>query len=400
MLTALLVVLALGVGLVLGAATAWQLAQRHFAPRNAALRDTLAAVSAQALRENNEAFLALADARLSQGRDQAEQTRAHDERTLATLLGPVQESLVRVDAQLRAVEHQRERAYGGLLEQVEGMRRAHAELRAETAQLVTALRAPQVRGRWGEMQLRRVVEAAGAVEHVHFAEQVHAVGDGGAQRPDLVVTLADGKQIVVDAKAPFAAWLEAMEATDETQRASRMRAHARHLREHVKLLSAKQYPHGLATSPEFVVLFVPADTFLDAALREDPTLLDDAFARDVVLATPSTLVALLRTVGYCWRSERLAENAQAISETATELYSRLGTLGSHFDRLGGSLSKAVGAYNDAIGSLETRVLVSARRLADMRVSDDPLPSPRALHDAPRPLTAPELTAPELTGRTG
>jgi DNA recombination protein RmuC len=391
MITALLVLLGLVVGIALGAAGAWRLARQQRSTEEAALRETFTAVSAQALRENNEAFLALADARLTRGREHAEDAMARDEKTLAALLAPVQESLGRVDAQLRAVENQRERAYGGLLEQVEGMRRAQADLRAETTQLVSALRAPQVRGRWGEMQLRRVVEAAGAVEHVHFAEQVHSVTDDGVQRPDLVVTLADGKHIVVDAKAPFAAWLEAMEATDETQRADRMKAHARHLRNHVKQLSDKGYAHGLATSPEFVVLFVPADTFLDAALRADPTLLDDAFARDVVLATPSTLVALLRTVGYCWRSDRLAENAQAISAVGGELYARLGTLGGHLDKLGGSLSKAVGSYNEAVGSLETRVLVTARKLADLHVSEEPLPRPRALHDAPRPLAAPELT---------
>jgi DNA recombination protein RmuC len=388
MLTALLVLVALVAGLVLGA---W-LATRRAHAGSAALRDAFTAVSTQALRENNEAFLALAGERLATQEQGAQAAHAHRDQAVAALLAPVQESLRRVDEQLGAIESSRQRAYGGLLEQVEGMRRAQADLRKETAQLVTALRAPQTRGRWGELQLRRVVEAAGMVEHVHFEEQVSVAGaHGEQQRPDLLVHLADGKQVVVDAKVSLAAWLEAMEAPDDARRDDRMRAHARHLREHVQRLSAKDYWRAFDTSPEFVVLFVPADTFLDAALQQDPMLLEDAFAADIVLATPSTLVALLRTVGYCWRTERLAANAQQISTLAAELYGRLGTVGDHLDRLGSSLGRAVGAYNQTVGSLESRVFVTARRLADLQVSTDPLPTPQAVHEGIRPLTAPELT---------
>lgn len=400
-MTIVLLLLALLVGVALG----WLAAQSRSAARIAALqtqlaereaselrfREAFAATSAQALRDNNDAFLTLADARWDRQAQGADASLARREQSVQALLGPVGEALARIDAQLRSVESTRQQAYGGLLEQVQRMHATQEALRTETAQLVAALRAPQVRGRWGEMQLRRVVEAAGAVEHVHFREQVHIPGDGGALRPDMVVDLADGKQVVVDAKVPFAAWLAAMEARDEQQRSSLMADHARQLAAHVKALGDKAYWRTLPFVPEFVVLFVPADAFLDAALRERPDLLDEAFARDVVLATPSTLVALLRTIGYCWRTERLADNTQAVSDLASELYSRLGTLGGHVDKVGAALGRAVGAYNEAVGSLETRVLVSARKLAELHVSHDPLLTPRLVTEGMRPVTAPELT---------
>src|SRR5690606_27722258 len=214
-----------------------------------------------------------------------------------------------------------------------------------TRQLVSALRAPQVRGRWGEHQLRRIVEAAGMVEHCDFAEQVTATADGRVVRPDLVVSLAGGKQIVVDAKAPFSAYLEAMEARDEQTRNHHLANHARHLRAHVDQLAAKSYWSAFDTTPEFVVLFVPADPFLDAALQRDPTLLEHALARNVVIATPATPMALLRTVAYAWRQEALARNAATVPALARELYARLATLGDHVSRLDGSLAGAVTAYN-------------------------------------------------------
>ena len=400
-MTFVVIVLTFAVGVALGwlvtrVQSASQLAalRTSLAEREAGelrLREAFAAMAAQALRDNNDAFLALADVRLDRQVQGADAALARREQSVQALLGPVGEALARIDAQLRTVESNRQQAYGGLVEQVQRMHLTQEALRTETAQLVAALRAPQVRGRWGEMQLRRVVEAAGAVEHVHFREQVHIPGDAGAFRPDMVVDLADGKQVVVDAKVPFAAWLAAMEARDEQQRSSLMADHARQLAAHVRTLGDKAYWRALPFVPEFVVLFVPADAFLDAALRERPDLLDEAFGRDVVLATPSTLVALLRTIGYCWRSERLAANTQAVSDVAAELYGRLGTLGGHVDKVGAALGRAVGAYNDAVGSLETRVLVSARKMADLHVSHDPLPTPRLVTDGMRPVTAPELT---------
>ncbi|HEX7353446.1 MAG TPA: DNA recombination protein RmuC [Mycobacteriales bacterium] len=305
-------------------------------------------------------------------------------------VGPVAQALDRLDVQVRQMERQRAEAYGGLTEQVRAMRHTGESLRAETGRLVTALRTPQTRGRWGEMQLRRVIEAAGAVEHCHFSEQVTLDGDDGRHRPDVVVDLADGKQLAVDAKVPLLHWLAAMEAPDEAALAAARTAHARVLREHVKALADKGYWADLEHSPELVVLFVPADTFLDAALAEDPTLLEDAFARGVVPATPSTLVALLRTVAFGWRTERLSASTAEIGHLGRQIYERLGTMSDHLDRLGRSLTGAVGAYNATVGSVESRVLVTARRLADLDVSGADLPAPAAVTDGVRPLAAPEL----------
>ena len=292
------------------------------------------------------------------------------------------EALDRVQLQLAELHRGRASSDAVLREQVRAMADASRLLQAETAQLVTALRAPQVRGRWGEMQLERVVEAAGMTEHVDYRTQVGAPGPGPAQRPDLVVHLSGGRQVVVDSKVAFGAYLEALEARDEATRDARMAAHARHLRRHIDTLAAKAYWQRFDPCPEFVVCFVPADAFLDAALREDPELLEHAFARDVVLATPSTLVALLRTVAYTWRQQQLADNAAAVHRLGRELYQRISTLGGHVDRLGRSLGTAVGAYNDAVGSLERRVVPTARRLGELGVvpADTPLTVARPLID--------------------
>jgi DNA recombination protein RmuC len=243
------------------------------------------------------------------------------------------------------------------------------------------------------MQLERVVEAAGMTEHVDFDTQVSVAGDGGLQRPDLVVHLSGGKQVVVDAKVAFSAYLEAHEAKDEATRDARMRAHAKQLRSHVDALAAKAYWQRFTPTPEFVVCFVPADAFLDAALRADAELLEHAFTQNVVLATPSTLVALLRTVAYTWRQEALAENAEAVHELGRELYRRIATMGGHVERLGRSLGGAVAAYNDAVGSLERRVMATARRMSDLGVvpADSRLTTPEPLLDAvPRPFSSAEL----------
>ena len=265
-----------------------------------------------------------------------------------------------------------------------------SELRTETKQLVAALRAPLVRGRWGEHQLRRIVEAAGLLEHCDFAEQVTAATEHQGVRPDLLVTLHGGRTVVVDAKAPFDAYLSAMEARDERTRDGHLDQHARHLRMHVDALAAKAYWTAFDSTPDFVVLFVPADPFLDAALQRDAALMEHAFRRNVVLATPATLIALLRTVAYSWRQEALARNAVAVHGLARELYGRLSTLGDHVGKLGTALGTAVTAYNRAVGSLESRVLVSARKLAEMGVSDRDLAPPPQVELAPRQPQAPEL----------
>jgi DNA recombination protein RmuC len=315
---------------------------------------------------------------------------AAQQQALAHAVQPVQLSLDKVEQRLVDIERARLEAHGELRAQVRSMGQTSDELRNETKTLVNALRAPHVRGRWGEVQLRRVVEVAGMVEHCDFDEQPTLHTADGQLRPDLVVRLAGGKSVAVDAKVSFAGYLEAMEARDDTTRDERMRAHARHLRTHVDTLAAKQYWAHLEPAPEFVVMFVPAEPFLAAALDEDPALLEHAFAHNVVVATPSTLMALLRTVSYTWRQEALAENAQQVHALGKELHNRLATLGKHFARLGGSLDSAVQAYNQTLGSLESRVLVSARRLNDLKVADSDLPSPEPIDLAARVPQAAEL----------
>ncbi|MGA8117642.1 MAG: DNA recombination protein RmuC [Actinocatenispora sp.] len=336
--------------------------------------------------------------------EQSLRTLTHDaareqKETLGTLVAPLRESLSRYEREISEMERSRIGAYAELRTQLREVAGTSDQLRTQTGQLVSALRAPQVRGRWGEHQLRRIVESAGLVEHCDFDEQVSAVTDAGGVRPDLVVRLAGGKQVVVDAKAPFTGYLEAMEARDEPSRNSRLDAHARHLRAHVDQLSAKTYWSAFETTPEFVVLFVPADTFLDAALQRDPTLLEHGFARNVVIATPATLIALLRTVAYAWRQDALAANAAEVHRLGKELYGRLATMGSHVAKLGGALSGAVTAYNKTVGSLESRVLVTARKFADLGVAGEAeaaeaLGAPPQVELAGRQLQAPELVASE------
>ena len=315
---------------------------------------------------------------------------AQSQEAVARAVAPLHEALRRYEERVAELEHHRVDAYAELREQVRAMGAVSGELRTETKQLGAALRAPQVRGRWGEHQLRRIVEAAGLLEHCDFAEQVSAATDHQGVRPDLLVRLHGGRTVVVDAKAPFDAYLSAMESRDERARAGHLDQHARHLRMHVDALAAKAYWTAFESTPDFVVLFVPADPFLDAALQRDATLMEHAFTRNVVLATPATLIALLRTVAYSWRQEALARNAVAVHGLARELYGRLATLGDHVGKLGTSLSAAVTAYNRAVGSLESRVLVSARKLAEMGVSDRDLTPPAQVELAPRQPQAPEL----------
>jgi DNA recombination protein RmuC len=274
------------------------------------------------------------------------------------------------------------------------MREEAAHLREQTTRLATSLRASQVRGRWGEVQLRRVVEAAGMLPHVDFVEQDQVRTDDGLLRPDMVVRLAGGKNVVVDAKVAFLGFLEASEATDPAVREQRLAAHARHLRTHVDQLAAKRYWDQFAPAPEFVVMFVPAEAFLHAALDVDPGIVERAFEQNVVIATPMTLLALLRTVSYAWRQEALAGNAQAVLDLGKELHGRIATLGGHLSRLGRSLDGATTAYNQSIASLESRVLVSARRFADLRVVDTDLPTPQQVDRRLTVVSAPELVASE------
>jgi DNA recombination protein RmuC len=370
--------LLLFVGLVVGAALGWLVARSRSVADIARLDATL-----RATREG--------EARLEQSlRALSYEASAQTQDAVADAVAPLRETLLRYEQRVTELERDRVGAYEALREQVRGMSEVSGELRTETRQLVAALRAPQVRGRWGEHQLRRIVEAAGMLQHCDFSEQVTAVTDTGGIRPDLVVRLHGGRQVVVDAKAPFEAYLSAMEARDDATRNTHLAAHAKHVRAHVDALSAKAYWAAFEPTPEFVVLFMPADPFLDAALQRDPVLLEYAFARNVVLATPATLIALLRTIAYVWRQESLARNALAVHTLGKELYARLSTMGDHLAKVGTSLGGAVSSYNKAIGSLEARVLVTARRLGDLGVSAEELDVPGQVEVTPRQLQAPEL----------
>ncbi|WP_182113306.1 MULTISPECIES: DNA recombination protein RmuC [unclassified Actinotalea] len=358
----------------------------------ARLDDHFRTLAADALASNNEQFLALADQRLAASHQVQAGELAQRERAVRALVEPIASVLDQIRADVASAEQHRAAGSAALAEQVRAMRETSELLRGETSQLVTALRSSQVRGRWGELQLRRVVEAAGMLEHVDFVEQGGVRTGEGLRRPDLVVRLGGGKQVVVDAKVAFLGYLDAVQATDDAVRRERMAAHARHLRKHVDDLAGKQYWEHLAPTPEFVVMFVPAEPFLHAALEVDPALYEYAMERNVVLATPMTLVALLRSVAYAWRQEALAANAQEVLTLGRELHGRLATLGGHVGRLGRQLDGAVRAYNDSVSSLESRVLVSARRLAELKVTDEDLETPAQVERVARQVQAPELVA--------
>jgi DNA recombination protein RmuC len=358
-------ILLLLTGLLLGAGLGWLVARSRTAGSDTEIR---------LLRER----LAVADSAAGRRED------------IAVTVAPLRDALGKVEVHLRELEQARLTAYASLSAQVGFMRSTGEALRDQTSSLVNALRAPQARGRWGEMQLRRVVELAGMVEHCDFTEQTTATGDRGTVRPDLLVLLAGGKHVVVDAKVSLAAYLDAAESRDPDLVEARMQAHARHLREHVKGLAAKEYWRSFEPTPEFVVLFVPGDAFLAPALERDPQLLDDAMAAKVLIATPTTLIAMLRTIAYSWQQEALTANAREVFELGRDLYRRLGTLGGHADRLGRALSRSVEDYNSLIGSLERNVLVQARRMAELQVTDADLAAPTPVVSATRPLGAPEL----------
>ncbi|MBV9095484.1 MAG: DNA recombination protein RmuC [Streptosporangiaceae bacterium] len=306
----------------------------------------------------------------------------------------LKQTLARVEAQLRESDEARTRSHAALAEQVAIARQASEQLRTQTQALVTALRRPEARGRWGELQLRRVAELAGMSARCDFDEQVTVSSPDGAQRPDMVVRLAGGKNIVVDSKVSLAAYLEAAEAQDEAVRSARLDAHARHLRGHVDRLAGKAYWAALSPSPEFVILFIPGEAFLAPALERDPGLLEYALARKVHIATPTTLVTMLRTAQYAWQQEALSENARAVFDLGRQVYDCLTSLSGDVDRLGRALAKAVASYNTAVGSLENRVLAKARRLNDLGVVDAELAAPAPVEETVRALSAAELVAGE------
>ncbi|HWJ84276.1 MAG TPA: DNA recombination protein RmuC [Cellulomonas sp.] len=358
------------------------------------MSDQFRSLAAEALATSTDQFLALASQRFAADHQTQVGELAQREQAVRAMVEPLARTLEQVRTELTTAERARLEGQSALGEQVRAMRAASDQLRGETAQLVTALRSSQVRGRWGELQLRRVVEAAGMLAHVDFTEQSQVRTDDGLLRPDMVVRLAGGKQVVVDAKVAFIGFLEASTTSDEAVRTERLAAHARHMRKHIDDLAAKKYWNQFEPAPEFVVMFVPAESFLHAAVEQDPAIIEYAFERDVVLATPVTLLALLRTIAYAWRQDALAANAQAVLTLGKELHGRLATMGGHLARLGRAIDGAADAYNKTVSSLETRVLVSARRFAELGVVDGDLPAPAPADPRLATLGAPELVASE------
>jgi DNA recombination protein RmuC len=374
----------LAIGLVVGAGVVLLVlrAERRAA---ASAREQFASLSGEALRASNEQFLQLATARLGEAQARASGDLAAREQAIAALVKPIAETLNRFDAKVQDVERERIGASARLDEQLRA-------LQGETSSLVKALRSPNVRGQWGELQLRRVVEAAGMLEHCDFSVKESVEGDEGRLTPDLIVRLPGGRSVVVDAKVPATAYLAAQEAPDDATKATRLREHARQLREHVTRLGNKAYWQRFQPTPDVVVLFVPAEALLTAALHHDPALLEFSLTKNVLLASPITLVGLLRAVAFGWQQERMTQNAQEISELGRTLYERICKMAEHFDRLGGSLKRSVEAYNEAVGSMESRVLVTARRLKDLGVAAtvdvEPVPP---IDTSVRPTRTPELT---------
>jgi len=377
-------------GIVIGAATGGLIVWLVSLTRVA--RDTFASLSAEALRQNNQSFLALAQTKLGEFQVTASSDLEKRQKAVGDLVRPIHDALARVDGKLHEVEKDRIASYSGLLEQVKAMAQTQQALQAETGNLVKALRAPQVRGRWGEIQLRRVVEMAGMLDYCDFVEQARVESEDGRLQPDLIIRLPGDKTIVVDAKSPLAAYLDASEGNcEDGARELLLKKHARQVRDHMVKLGAKAYWNQFQPAPDFVVMFLPGETFFSAACQHDPSLIEFGVGEQVIPASPTTLIALLRAIAYGWRQESIARNAQDISKLGRELYERLGSMAEHFEDMRKALVRTVDSYNDAIGSLEGRVLVSARRFRDLGIAGEELPEAQTVQLGSRRLNAPEMT---------
>ncbi|MCP5141353.1 MAG: DNA recombination protein RmuC [Gammaproteobacteria bacterium] len=367
------------------------------------LSNTFKALSSEALNTNNKAFLDLAREHLEKYQQGAKEDLSQRQKTIEQLAQPIRERLEKFDGKLEQLEKDRIGAYEGLNQQVKSLINDHLpQLHAQTANLVKALRQPQTRGRWGEMQLRRVVEMAGMVEHCDFEEQVSTDTEESRLRPDMIVRLPGGGHIVVDAKAPVDAYLSAVEADSEEDRALHLVRHAAQVKKHITDLGRKSYHAQFDFTPEFVVMFVPGEAFFSAALTQDLGLIEYGADQKVIPASPTTLIALLKAVAYGWQQEALARNAREIAELGKTLYERIGTLAEHWTRVGSRLDQAVEAYNKSVGSLETRVLASARQFPALagKAQEDALPEPPMIERQTRELSATELLTDESEPKTG
>jgi DNA recombination protein RmuC len=381
---------ALAIGLLLGILISWLVARQKqrrlrerikdqeliqkereqaFEMANARLTQAFSELSSRSLRSNNESFLQLAEQRLDVQAERAKRELGDREKAVENLVKPIRESLDAAKKQIEELEKSRSEAYGSIRSQLETMQLNQLTLQQETKNLVNALRRPEVRGRWGEITLRRLVELAGMVEHCDFQEQVHTTTDTQNIRPDMIVRMPDKRQLVVDVKTPLDAYLEAAEAANDTDRKSGLERHARNVRTHIRLLASKNYWAQFEESPEFVILFIPGDQFLSAALNEQSDLIEFALSKQIILATPTSFVALLKAVAYGWRQMALADNAREIRTLAEELYGRLGTFVGHMNRMGKQLASSVETYNKAVGSLERSVLPGARKFVELGVQE-------------------------------
>lgn len=345
-------------------------------------------LSLQALEKNNRAFLQLAEQTLSRFHEQAKGDLSQKEKAVENLIKPIHEALEKTEKQIRLMEHERKEAYGSLHKHLETMALTQQQLQGETRNLVQALRRPEVRGQWGEMTLKRLAELAGMVEHCDFVEQHQVKGEDGQLRPDMIVRMPDGREVVVDAKTPLDAYLGAIEAGDDETRKQFLEHHARNVRKHVRELASKAYWNQFRKAPDFVILFIPGDQFLAAALDHDPALLEDALKAQIILTTPTSLVALLRAVAYGWRQEALAENAELIRDAGVDLYQRLATFSEHLSRVGRGLDSTLTHYNKAVGSFESKVLPGARKFTEMGVSPGkPLETPEQIEKGVRAVSS-------------